>query len=41
MPHVAVIGAGATGLAAAYDLTRRGLNVNVYTGSRTITPCST
>ena len=30
MPRVAVIGAGATGLAAAYDLTRSGLDVTVY-----------
>jgi protoporphyrinogen oxidase len=30
MQQVAIIGAGATGLAAAYDLTRRGLGVNVF-----------
>lgn len=30
MPRVAVIGAGATGLAAAYDLVRKGAAVHVY-----------
>ncbi len=30
MQRVAVIGAGATGLAAAYDLTRQGVEVHVY-----------
>ena len=30
MPRIAIIGAGATGLAAAYDLTRAGADVVIY-----------
>ena len=30
MQRVAIIGAGATGLAAAYDLARQGIGVDLY-----------